>query len=106
MKANTALQGNEYIGNTGLKGAEDAGSVLMTGAGATAAGQVGQANAWTGALSQIGGDIMSATKPASQSMLMPSGYTPSSPGAYSLPMPVWGATLPPAAPYVPAYPGG
>ncbi len=59
MLSNTAMQGNEYIGNMGMKGIEDAGQVMMQGAGATAAGQVGQGNAWSNALSQMGGQMMS-----------------------------------------------
>lgn len=59
MLSNTAMQGNEYIGNIGMKGIEDAGQVMMQGAGATAAGQIGQGNAWSNALSQIGGGLMS-----------------------------------------------
>ncbi len=83
LKSNTALQGNEYIGNVGMKGIEDAGNVYMTGAGATASGQVGQANAWTNALSQLSGNLMAQPWGGSSPYAYSPGGAPVGRGGYS-----------------------
>jgi hypothetical protein len=58
LKTNTAMQGNEYIGNAQMQGAgKDAD--LITGVGnSQAAGTVGAANAWGGALNGVGNSAM------------------------------------------------
>lgn len=48
--ANIAMQGNQYVGNTGLYGAQAAGNMYMEGAQGYAAGQMGAGNAWNSAL--------------------------------------------------------
>jgi hypothetical protein len=58
LLSNTALQGNEYIGNAQMSGAR-ADADLITGAGnAQAAGTMGSANAWGGALNGVGNAAM------------------------------------------------
>lgn len=52
--ASDSLQGNQYIGSTGLAGTEAAGNAYMGGAQGTAAGQAGAANAWGSALNGVG----------------------------------------------------
>ncbi len=51
--AQTSLQGNQYIGNVGLQGTVDAGNFSWAGAQGTAAGQMGQANAWQNAFKRL-----------------------------------------------------
>ncbi|MGH9666933.1 MAG: hypothetical protein ACRD9L_21120 [Bryobacteraceae bacterium] len=53
-KANAALQGNEYIGTTGLQGTEAAGNAYMGAANGQASGVVGSANAVAGGLNSVG----------------------------------------------------
>jgi hypothetical protein len=54
LGTNAALRGTEYMGSTGLAGTEAAGNLLMQGAGAQAAGDIGAANNWNAMLGGIG----------------------------------------------------
>jgi hypothetical protein len=52
-KSAYAMQGNQWIGQTGLQGAEAAGNAYMGASNARAAGDIGAANAWAGMFSGL-----------------------------------------------------
>ena len=84
------MQGNQYVGNVGLAGAQAAGNVYMQGAEGMAAGQMGAGNAWTNAIGGATNSLMSAFMPgAGGGGGMPSLQTlsnlPSNPSMYSNP---------------------
>lgn len=57
LLSSTAMQGNQYIGTTGLQGAVDAGNFRVGAGNAQAAGTMGAANAWGGALGGVSNSI-------------------------------------------------
>lgn len=60
LGTNAAMGMNQYMGTTGLLGTQAAGNMLMQGAGAQAAGDIGAANAWNSMLGGIGNAANSA----------------------------------------------
>lgn len=54
LLANVAQQGNQYVGNVGLQGATTAGNYIVGAGNATAAGDIGTANAWNSTLGSLG----------------------------------------------------
>jgi hypothetical protein len=81
-QSNVAMQGNQYVGNTGLAGAEAAGNVYMQGAQGYAAGQMGSANAWSNAVGGMTNNLGTLFMPKT-----PAGPQYANGGQYTLPYP-------------------
>jgi len=77
--AQLTQQGATAVGNYGIRGAEGSANYLTDAARATAAGRVGSANAWTGAISGIGNAAVDAANAANKKGRSPFASTASLP---------------------------